>query len=339
MSKGRVLVTGASGYIAGYVVKALVADGWSVSGTIRSLAKADTVRASLGLTADQLPLTAADLTRDAGWVEAAAGCDFVQHIASPLPTGAVKTDDDLIVPARDGALRLLRAAKAAGVKRVVMTSSVAAMYYGMTGQDRTYTEADWSDLTSPATNAYAKSKTIAERAARDWVAAEGGGMEYCTINPALVLGPVLGSDFSGSLAVVTKMLNGELPGLPAIGFGICDVRDIAAAHVTAMTTPGIDGERFLCSGEHLAMADVAAILKSRLADKAKRVPTMRLPNILVRLSALFDAEIKLVLPELGRSRIGDASHARAIIGWNPRPAAETIVDTARSLIAAGLVKA
>jgi len=338
MSKGRVLVTWASGYIAGYVVKALVADGWSVSGTIRSLAKADAVRASLGLTADQLPLTAADLTRDAGWVEAAAGCDFVQHIASPLPTGAVKTDDDLIVPARDGALRLLRAAKAAGVKRVVMTSSVAAMYYGMTGQDRTYTEADWSDLTSPATNAYAKSKTIAERAARDWVAAEGGGMEYCTINPALVLGPVLGSDFSGSLAVVTKMLNGELPGLPAIGFGICDVRDIAAAHVTAMTTPGIDGERFLCSGEHLAMADVAAILKSRLADKAKRVPTMRLPNILVRLSALFDAEIKLVLPELGRTRTGDARHARAVIGWNPRPVAETIVDTARSLIAAGLVK-
>ncbi|QYE35795.1 NAD-dependent epimerase/dehydratase family protein [Polymorphobacter sp. PAMC 29334] len=338
MSKGKVLVTGASGYIAGYVVKALIADGWSVSGTIRSLAKADAVRASLGLTADQLPLTAADLTSDAGWAEATAGCDFVQHIASPLPTGAVKTDDDLIVPARDGALRLLRAAKAAGVKRVVMTSSVAAMYYGMTGQDRTYTEADWSDLTSPATGAYAKSKTIAERAARDWIAAEGGGMEYCTINPALVLGPVLGNDFSGSLLVITKMLNGELPGLPAISFGICDVRDIATAHLSAMTTPGIDGGRFLCSGEYLSMADVAAILKSRLADKAKRVPTMKLPNFLVRVSALFDAQVKLVLPELGRTRVGDASHARAVIGWNPRPVAETIVDTARSLIAAGLVK-
>jgi dihydroflavonol-4-reductase len=339
MSKGKVLVTGASGYIAGFVVKALIADGWSVSGTIRSLAKANAVRASLGLTADQLPLTAADLTLDAGWVAAATGCDFVQHIASPLPTGAIRSDDELIVPARDGALRLLRAAKAAGVKRVVMTSSVAAMYYGMTGENRTYTEADWSDLTSPATNGYAKSKTIAERAARDWIAAEGGGMEYCTINPALVLGPVLGSDFSGSLAVVTKMLNGELPGLPAISFGICDVRDIAAAHVAAMTTPGIDGERFLCSGETLAMADVAAILKSRLADKAKRVPTMKLPNFLVRLSALFDPEIKLVIPELGRTRIGDARHARERLGWNPRPAAETIVDTARSLIAAGLVKA
>jgi len=338
MSKGKVLVTGASGYIAGYVVKALIADGWAVSGTVRSLAKADAVRASLGVTADQLPLTAADLTSDAGWTEAAAGCDFVQHIASPLPTGATKSDADLIVPARDGALRLLRAAKAAGVRRVVMTSSVAAMCYGKPGKTRTYSEADWSDLASPDTNAYAKSKTIAERAARDWIAAEGGGMEYCTINPALVLGPVLGTDFSGSLAVVTKMLGGELPGLPRIGFGICDVRDIAAAHVAAMTIPGMADERFLCSGDYLWMEDVAAILKSRLADKAKRVPSMKLPNFLVRLSALFDPEIRLVLPELGRERVGDASHARAMIGWNPRPAAESIVDTARSLIAAGLVK-
>ena len=338
MSKGKVLVTGASGYIAGYVVKALIADGWAVSGTVRSLAKADAVRASLGVTADQLPLTAADLTSDAGWTEAAAGCDFVQHIASPLPTGATKSDADLIVPARDGALRLLRAAKAAGVRRVVMTSSVAAMCYGKPGKTRTYSEADWSDLASPDTNAYAKSKTIAERAARDWIAAEGGGMEYCTINPALVLGPVLGTDFSGSLAVVTKMLGGELPGLPRIGFGICDVRDIAAAHVAAMTIPGMADERFLCSGDYLWMEDVAAILKSRFADKAKRVPTMKLPNFLVRLSALFDPEIRLVLPELGRERVGDASHARAMIGWNPRPAAESIVDTARSLIAAGLVK-
>ncbi len=338
MAKGRVLVTGASGYIAGYVVKALLADGWAVSGTIRSLARADAVRASLGVSAADLPLSAADLTHDAGWAEAVAGCDFVQHIASPLPSGTARTDDDLIVPARDGALRVVAVAQAAGVRRVVMTSSVAAMYYGMTGASRTYSEADWSDLSSPATNAYAKSKTIAERAARDWVAAHGGMMEYCTINPALVLGPVLGSDFSGSLAVVTRMLNGELPGLPRIGFGICDVRDIAAAHVAAMTLPGMAGERFLCSGEYLWLADVAAILKSRLADAAKRVPTMRLPDFLVRLSALFDAEVRLVMPELGRERIGDARHARDRLGWNPRPAAETIVDTARSLIAAGLVK-
>ncbi len=338
MSKGRVLVTGASGYIAGYVIKALLADGWAVSGTIRSLAKADAVRASLGVAAADLRLTAADLTADGGWAEAVAGCDFVQHIASPLPSAAARRDDDLIVPARDGALRVVKAAHAAGVQRVVMTSSVAAMYYGMTGASRTYSEADWSDLASPATNAYAKSKTIAERAARDWVVAHGGAMEYCTINPALVLGPVLGSDFSSSLVVVTRMLNGELPGLPHIGFGICDVRDIAAAHLSAMTLPGLNGERFLCSGEYLWMTDISAILRSRLADAAKRVPTRRLPDFVVRLSALFDAEVRAVLPEISRERIGDARHAREVLGWHPRPAAESIVDTARSLIDAGLVR-
>ncbi len=338
MSHGTVLVTGASGYIAGFVIKDLIADGWAVRGTIRSLAKADAVRAALGLTAEQLPLTAADLTRDDGWAEAVAGCDYVQHIASPLPVGVPKSDDELIVPARDGALRVLRAAQAAGVKRVVMTSSVAAAAYGHPMPPGGFTEADWSDVGSSDSYAYVKSKTIAERAARDWIAAEGGGMEFVTINPGLVLGPVLGGDFSGSLVVITKLLNGALPGLPRIGFPVCDVRDIAAAHVAAMTLPGLAGERFLCTGEFLWMADVAAILKSRLADQARRVPTMKLPDFLVRLSALFDPEVRMVVSELGRDRACNARHARERIGWTPRPAAELIVDTARSLIAAGLVR-
>ena len=305
-----------------------------------ALAKVDAVRATLGLTAAQLPLVAADLTADAGWAEAVAGCDYVQHIASPLPVGVPRSDDELIVPARDGALRvLLRAAKAAGVRRVVMTSSTAAICYGMTTPRQVFTEADWSDLSSKDSYAYVKSKTIAERAARDWIAAEGGGMEYVTINPGMVLGPVLSGDFSGSLTVVTKLLNGELPGLPRFGFPICDVRDIAAAHITAMTAPGMANERFLCAGDFLWMADIAAILKSRLADKAKRVPTMKLPDFAVRLSALFDPEVRMVLPELGRERVCDARHAKDKLGWTTRPAAESIVDAARSLVAAGLVKA
>ena len=338
MTKGTVLVTGASGYIAGFVIKDLIADGWAVRGTIRSLARADALRATLGVTADQLPLVAADLSGDGGWADAVAGCDFVQHIASPLPVGVPKNDDELIVPARDGALRVLRAAKAAGAKRVVMTSSSAAICYGMTASRQVFTEADWSDLTSPDTYAYVKSKTIAERAARDWVAAEGGAMEFVTINPAMVYGPVLSGDFSGSLTPITRLLDGALPGLPRFGFPVCDVRDIAAAHLAAMTLPNMAGERFLCAGDFLWMADIAAILKSRLADKAKRVPTMKLPDFVVRLSALFDPAVRMVLPELGRERICDSSHARERIGWNPRPAAETIVDAARSLIAAGLVR-
>jgi len=339
MSKGIVLVTGASGYIAGFIIKQLVNEGWQVRGTIRNLAKADSVRKSLGLTADQLELFAADLTADAGWAEAVAGCDYVEHIASPLPVGVPKHDDELIVPARDGALRVLAAAHAAGVKRVVMTSSTAAICYGMTTASQTFTEADWSDLSSPDTYAYVKSKTIAERAARDWMAAHPGSMEFVTINPGMVLGPVMGGDFSGSLTPITKLLDGALPGCPRFGFPIVDVRDIAAAHVTAMTTPGLDGERFLCAGEFLWMRDIADILKSRLGDRAKRVPGRNIPDWLVRLLSNFDPEVKMVLPELGRERICDASHAKAKLGWTTRAASESVVDAARSLIEHGLVKA
>ena len=339
MVKGTVLVTGASGYIAGFAIQQLIAEGWAVRGTIRSLGKADAVRGALGLNADQLSLTAADLADDAGWAEAATGCDYVLHIASPIGDSNPKNDDDMIVPARDGALRVLRAARDARVKRVVMTSSTAAICYGMEGPRRVFTEADWTDPTHPDTYAYVRSKVIAERAARDFMAAQNGSMEFCTINPGLVLGPVLGKDFSPSLAVVQKLLDGELPGLPRIGFPVCDVRDIAAAHVLAMTQPGLNGERFLCTGQSLWLGDVAAILKSRLGDRAKRVTLRKLPNFLVRIAALFDPTVKMVLPELGRERICDASHAKAVLGWISRPAEESVVDTARSLIKHGLVKA
>ncbi len=252
--------------------------------------------------------------------------------------GVPKNDDELIVPARDGALRVLAAARAAGVKRVVMTSSVAAIAYGHPMPPGGFTEADWSDVGSADSYAYVKSKTIAERAARDWMAANGGGMEFVTINPGLVLGPVHGSDFSGSLAVVTQLMNGAMPGVPRIGFPVVDVRDIAAAHLKAMTQPGLDGERFIAAGQFLWMGEVAAVLKARLGDRAKRVPTRRLPDFLVRLSAIFDPVIRTVVSELGRERACSAAHAREVLGWVPRPAEESIVDTARSLIAAGLVK-
>lgn len=336
--KGVVLVTGASGYIAGFVIQQLIDDGWTVRGTIRNFAKADAVRGALGLTADQLELFAADLTADAGWAEAAANVDYVQHIASPLLAGTPKSEDELIVPARDGTLRVLTAAHAAGVKRVVQTSSTAAICYGMTGNRQVFTEADWSDLSSPDTYAYVKSKTIAERAARDWMAAHGAGMEFVTINPGMVLGPVMGGDFSASLVVITKLLDGALPGCPRFGFPIVDVRDIAAAHVSAMTLPGLDGERFLCAGRFLWLRDIADVLKARLGSKAKRVPARNLPDWMVRLTALFDAEVRMVMPELGRERICDAGHAKDRLGWVPRPAEESIVDAARSLIQHGLVK-
>ena len=337
MSKGLVLVTGASGYIAGFLIKALVAEGWSVRGTVRNLTKADAVRASLGLTPEQLPLFAADLTADAGWAEAAAGCDYVQHIASPLQPDGKPSAEALLGPARDGALRALRAARDAGAKRLVMTSSVAAIAYGKPDA-YVSTEADWTDPDSPDAYPYVKSKTVAERAARDWIDAEGGALEFCTVNPGMVLGPVLGSDYSPSVSVVAKLLDGSLPGCPRIGFGVVDVRDVAAAHVLAMTTPSLNGERFLCAGDFLWMGDVAAILKIRLGDKAKKVPTRILPNWLMRILARFDPLVRQVVSELGHRRLTDASHAKARLGWTMRPAEETIVDTARSLIEHGLVK-
>jgi dihydroflavonol-4-reductase len=336
---GIVLVTGASGYIAGFAIQQLLREGWQVRGTIRNLARADEVRGWLGVTSNELPLFAADLTSDAGWAEAAAGCTHMLHIASPIPSAAPKSDDELVVPARDGALRALKAAKAAGMKRVVLTSSTAAVTYGKTAFDRPFTEADWTDPAHPDTYAYVRSKTIAERAARDWMAANGAGMEFVTINPGLILGPVLGRDFSTSLEALKKLLEGALPGLPRLGFPVTDVRDVADAHVKALTHPGIDGERFLVAGPFLWLEDIARILKAKLGPRARKVPTMRLPGFLVKLSALFDPTVRMVIPELARARAVDSSHVTRVLGVHLRPVEDTIVETAESLLAAGIVKA
>ena len=333
-----VLVSGGSGYIAGYVIRQLVAEGWMVRTTIRSLAREDGVRKLLAVDNSRLKFFAADLVNEAGWAEAMAGCSHVAHVASPFPSHAVKDPNDLIIPAREGALRALRVAKAAGVKRLVMTSSIAAIGYGRPRGRYTFTEADWTDLNAPGSSPYVQSKTIAERAARDWVAAEGGGIEYCTVNPAAVLGPVWSGDFSTSIAVVKKLLDGALPGCPDIGFGIVDVRDVADMHVRALRAPNLAGERFIASGPFLKMIDIAHILKERLGAEARKVPTRRLPDFLVKLSALFDPVVRQVVGELGTVRNLDASHAKAVLGWTPRPPAESIVDTARSLIDLGIVR-
>ena len=335
-NSGKVLVTGASGYIAGFVIKALAAQGWQVRGTIRSSARAADVRATLGL--PDLELVACDLMSDVGWAQAMAGIDFVQHIASPIPAGEPRNPDDLIIPAREGALRALRFARAAGVKRVVMTSSMAAIAYGHQQGRPPFTEADWSNVDSLEAYAYIKSKTLAERAAREWMAANGQGMEYVSINPAAVLGPVLGPDFSTSLEVVKKLLDGALPGLPRLGFGVVDVRDVADLHIMAMTTPGLDGERFIAQGRFMWMREVAEVLKAGLGQQARRVPTRGLPDWLLKLLANFDTTVKMVVPELGRRREASAAHALERLGWKTRDETTTILDCANSLIEKGLVK-
>lgn len=334
----RVLVTGGSGYIGGFVIRALAAQGWQINTTIRNLSREGEVRSWLGVPDGQISFFAADLLSDAGWAEANAGCSHVVHVASPLPSGAVRHEDDLIVPARDGALRALRFAKAAGVGRFVMTSSVAAIAYGHGKKNARYTEADWTVVDGPQVHAYAKSKTLAERAARDWIATEGGDMVYCSVNPAAVLGPVLSADFSGSIELVTRLMSGALPGVPDIGFGVVDVRDVADLHLRCLTSDKAAGERFIASSPFMKMRDVALILRERLGDEGRKVPTRRLPDFVLRLASLFDPQLRMVTGELGKTRNTLSDHARDVLGWVPRDPAETIVDTARSLIEHGIVK-
>lgn len=335
---GKVFVSGGSGYIAGFLIRQLIAEGWSVNTSIRDLGKEASVRTSLKVDDAKLSFFQADLMSDAGWAEAMAGCSHVAHVASPLPTAAPKHEDELIVPAREGALRALRAAKAAGVKRFVMTSSMAAIGYGHPKDKTLFTEADWTDPTSPDAYPYVRSKTIAERAARDWMAAEGGAMEFVTVNPSLVLGPLQSGDFSTSLEAIKKLVEGSMPGLPKFGFGIVDVRDVADMHVRCLNQPDLAGERFICSGRFMMMPEIAEVLRAGLGEQARKVPKRRLPNLIVRVAALFDPVVRQVLGELDNVRDMDLSHARERLGWVARPAEESILATARSMIELGIVK-
>jgi dihydroflavonol-4-reductase len=333
-----VFVSGGSGYIAGFLIRQLLAEGWSVHTTVRSLPREAALRPLLGGTAETLKFFAANLMADAGWAEAMAGCSHVAHVASPFNSEAPRHEDELILPAREGVLRALRFAKAAGAKRFIQTSSVAAIAYGHGGDRHHFTEADWTNIDSPDVYAYVKSKTIAERAAREWMAKHGAGMEFLSINPSAVLGPVWTSDFSASIELVKQLLSGALPGCPDIGFGLVDVRDVADLHVRALTEPGLDGERFIASGPFLKMIEVARILKRGMPLQGRRVPVRSLPNWLVRVSALFNPVVRQVTGELGNVRDASAEHALQRLGWKTRPVEQSILDCAKSLIERGVVR-
>jgi nucleoside-diphosphate-sugar epimerase len=339
----RVLVTGGSGFIGSHAILELLAAGYEVRTTVRSLKREPDVRAMLKAggaePGEKLAFVEADLVRDAGWSDAVTGCEFVLHVASPLPRGVPRDENELIVPAREGALRVLRAARNAGVKRVVMTSSFAAIGYGHKPQSAPFTEKDWTDVDGGGMTAYTKSKTLAERAAWDFMAREGGALELATVNPVVVFGPVLGPDYSASILLVQRMMEGALPGCPKLSFGVVDARDVADLHLRAMTHPAAGGERFLAvAGDFLWMAEMARALKSRMGNVARRVPTRRLPNFLVRLAALRDPAVKLILPELGRWKNATSEKAQRILGWRPRPAEEAMAATAESLVRLGLLK-
>jgi len=338
-----VLVTGGSGFIGTHCIIQLLAAGYEVRTTIRNLKREGDVRAMLKVggaePGNRLSFFAADLASDAGWREAVAGCDFVLHVASPLPPSVPKHEDELIVPAREGTLRVLRASRDAGVKRVVLTSSFAAIGYGHKVRETAFTEADWTDPNGDDVAPYTKSKALAERAAWDFLAHEGGAMELSVVNPVAVFGPVLGPDYSASILLVQKMMDGAMPGTPQLYFGAVDVRDVADLHLRGMTNPTASGERFLAvAGDFLTMLDIAKILKARLGASAKRVPSRELPNWMVRLAALRDPTIKLILPELGKRKNATNGKARRLLGWSPRSNEESLVATAESLVRFGLLK-
>ena len=321
MSNELVLVTGGSGFLGAHCINALLAQGYRVRTTVRDPHKSNGIPAGV-------QIFATELTTDTGWAQAVSGCDFVLHTASPFPLVAPEHEDDLILPAREGTLRVLRVAHAEGVKRVVLTSSFAAIGYGNDPHPGIFTEADWSNPAAEI-GAYPKSKTLAERAAWDYVAGAGAGMELATVNPVVIIGPVLNPRLSTSIQLVQRIVSGRMPGLPKVSMSLVDVRDVADLHLLAMQNPQAAGQRFLATaGAAMSLQEMARILRNRLGTK---VPRLSLPDWLIRLAARR-------IPELGdlSSRLGvikQPSSAKAIdeLGWSPRPVSDSLVETMLSL--------
>jgi nucleoside-diphosphate-sugar epimerase len=344
MSEDLVLVTGGSGFVAVHCIDQLLRAGYRVRTTVRSLTREPDVRAMLSTAGtprqEHLTFGAADLTQDAGWPEAVAGCRFVLHVASPFPASSPKHEDELIVPAREGALRVLRAARNAGVQRVVLTSSFAAIGYGHKPQDLPFDETSWTNVDGPGVSAYAKSKTLAERAAWDFIAHEGGDLELSVVNPVGIFGPTFGPDYSTSILIVQRLLDGDVPICPRISFGVVDVRDVADAHLRAMTSPAAKGQRFLAvAGESISLLDLAKILRNRMGRVGRRLPTRQLPDWIVRLFALFIPDMKAIAPELGSKKKISNAKSRLVLGWAPRSNEEAIAASGESLAELGLLKA
>jgi dihydroflavonol-4-reductase len=324
-----VTVTGASGFIALHCVRELLERGYRVRGTVRKLRSEAALRRALGSLgeSDRLSFVEAELLSDAGWREAMAGARYVLHVASPLPKREPKNEQELIKPARDGALRVLRAAEEARVSRVVMTSSMAAV---MSGRARdtghVFDEDDWADLDGSIAS-YAKSKTLSELAAWKFMReAREYELELVTMNPVYVLGPSLTGADNASNEIVRKLLERAMPGVPRIHLGLVDVRDVATAHVLAMTSDKAAGQRFILCSDTAWMRAIAEVL----AQAGYRVPTLELPNFVVRIAGLFNPTIRMIVKELGNPFLVTSEKAQRLLGWSGRSMKEMVLDTAWS---------
>ena len=337
---GTVLVTGGSGFLGSWCVIDLLRRGYAVRATVRDLSREAALRAAIAGEVDaddRFSMVAADLRQEACWEQAVDGCDYVLHVASPFPPTQPKDPDELIVPAREGTLRVLRASLDAGVKRVVVTSSIVAISGGREPGSPSLTEHDWSDPDNPKLTPYAISKTLAERAAWDFVRERGEPEKLAVVNPGAILGPVLSDNRSSSIGIIERLLRG-MPGVPRIGFNLVDVRDVADLQFRAMSALEAAGERFIAAESFQWMEEVAEVLRDHLGEPAAKVPTRTVPNLLVRAMALVDPSVRSIVGQLGKRTEASSEKAKTVLGWSPRPSTETVVDCARSLIDKGVVK-
>ncbi|WP_338867834.1 aldehyde reductase [Spirosoma sp. SC4-14] len=337
-----VLVTGGSGFVGIHCILQLLQQGYSVKTTVRSLNRKNTVLTRLengGLTDfSQLGFIEADLTEDANWDHAVAGCDFVLHVASPIGLSIPKDENDMIRPAVDGTRRVLRAARDAGVKRVVMTSNFGAVGYSHTDTTQVITEESWTNPNEPGLSAYNKSKVLAERAAWDFLKTEGGKLELTVINPVGIFGPSLGPELSSGFELLKQILDGSMKRVPNMTLGLVDVRDVADLHIRAMTSPAGNGQRFLAiAGETMTLPDIAQLMKDRLGNTLNHISTKRIPDWVVRLAALVNPTARALVPMLSRYRTASNEKARTLLGWKPRSNEEALLAAANSLIQFGYV--
>ncbi len=339
----KILVTGASGFIGSHCVLELLNHGYEVRGSVRDLNRADELRGMLmkhNLAAGNMEFAAAELNDARSWIEAAQGCDGIFHAASPIPLEQPRNPEELIKPARQGTLNVLNAAKLAGIRRVILTSSVATVVGCDRNVDRTYSAEDWTDPTDRSLPPYSVSKVLAEQAAWDYISEQNKSthneIEISTINPALVLGPALERDYGSSLEAISKLLKGEVPMIPRFGFEIVDVRDVASLHRLAFEHPEAVGKRFLCGAGFMWFRDVARLLADEFPAFASKIPIRTMPNFLVSAFSLVIPELKFLLNDIEAKRRLDCTPAYAI-GWQPRTPGEAILAGAKSLIELGIV--
>jgi dihydroflavonol-4-reductase len=342
MSADRVLVTGASGFIAKHCMSELLKSGYRVRGTVRNLERRGEIEQALvaaDVEAPEFELAEADLNHDAGWAKAVDGCRYVLHLASPFPSHEPRDPDELIKPARDGALRVLRAAATAGVERVVQTSSIAAIMHCGKPDAVARTEADWTDIGNSQVSSYARSKTIAERAAWDAMdeLSATSAIEFCTINPGVVFGPALDKDLSTSHVLLRLLGHGAYAAVPKVAYPSVDVRDVARQHVIAMTHPGAAGQRWLSTDGTLSIREIGQIIVKVLPDLKRKVPSMIIPSPIVRLAATYDRNLRSIKADLGKSNLCDNSKTVTGLGMTFRTGEEAVTAAAQSLRTLGII--